>query len=214
MPKSHQDYESLAKSFNFKFIGPTPKNTRTKTTWMCRNMHTWEANYSNIRAGRGCPQCFAIKIASSRATCQTKYHEAALKLCWTWLGPYTVNARIKTGWQCENGHRFLASYRHVKHNGVGCQICAGKKTTDDVYYEYGENDVDYNEIALEVIAWVNPGKYGEKSSNSEIMELAGVNAGDMEVLKKYVLRNNTTAIDEIIKNVAEFVRVKHIFYPV
>jgi len=56
--KIEKDYNKLANSFNFLWVGKTlPKTTHYKTLWECRKRHLWEATYHNIRGGSGCPHC-------------------------------------------------------------------------------------------------------------------------------------------------------------
>ncbi len=55
LPES--DYEQLAASRDFAWIGPYPGSVDRKTTWRGSCGHEWEATYSHIGAGRGCPLC-------------------------------------------------------------------------------------------------------------------------------------------------------------
>lgn len=59
-PKTAIDYEKLADAMHFKWVGIFPRNTATKTEWMCVKKHRWLANYSNIKNGSGCPECVDI----------------------------------------------------------------------------------------------------------------------------------------------------------
>ena len=56
-----QDYKDLALLKNKEYILDTiPENVHTPIKgWKCINGHIWEANYGNIRGGRGCPKCVA-----------------------------------------------------------------------------------------------------------------------------------------------------------
>lgn len=57
-PKTEKDYQGLAESRCFKWVGKVlPKNIRTKTLWECEKGHRWEAVYNNIYNGNGCPFC-------------------------------------------------------------------------------------------------------------------------------------------------------------
>ena len=51
------DYHNLASSRSFNWIGPQPSNVNYRTTWQCEKGHRWQASYSNIRNGTGCPSC-------------------------------------------------------------------------------------------------------------------------------------------------------------
>jgi len=56
--KTEEDYHNLAKNHGFKWVGvELPLNVSTKTLWKCEKGHRWEATYSNLQQGRGCPYC-------------------------------------------------------------------------------------------------------------------------------------------------------------
>lgn len=52
------------------------------------------------------------------------YHALAKERGFVWLGPEVPNIRTKTGWQCEQGHRWQARYDDVRRV-TGCPYCAG-----------------------------------------------------------------------------------------
>lgn len=56
--KTEKDYHELAKFRRFRWVGKVlPKNVITKTLWECEKKHRWEAVYSSIQQGTGCPTC-------------------------------------------------------------------------------------------------------------------------------------------------------------
>jgi hypothetical protein len=55
--KVPEDYRALAQENDLIWLGPEVPNVKTSTWWGCQNGHRWEAQYSNIKAGRRCPIC-------------------------------------------------------------------------------------------------------------------------------------------------------------
>lgn len=56
-PKTEDDYSAVGSANGLRFIGPLSGNTLSKVWWECSRLHRWQASYSSIRAGRGCPEC-------------------------------------------------------------------------------------------------------------------------------------------------------------
>ena len=127
--KKPEDYYALAEERGFRWLGPEVPNTKTKTVWECEQGHCWEANYSNIQQGRGCPYC-SNKVPLS----PLDYHTLAQERGFRWLGPEVSNNATKTVWECEDGHQWEAAYGNVQQ-GKGCPFCAGTvpKTSMDYY---------------------------------------------------------------------------------
>ena len=100
-------------------MGPEVPNTHTKTSWECEQGHRWQAPYNAIRRGTGCPVC-----ASRVPKTITDYHALAEKRGFRWLGPEVPNTGTRTGWECEQGHRWQAPYLNIRR-GRGCPFCAG-----------------------------------------------------------------------------------------
>ena len=57
-PLTPADYHALAEERGLRWIGPEVPNNRSKTGWECEQGHQWEAAYSNIQQGSGCPFCW------------------------------------------------------------------------------------------------------------------------------------------------------------
>jgi len=52
------DFQWIAESRGFKWLGPEVRGVKTKTTFECPKGHLWEATYVQMRVGVGCPYCF------------------------------------------------------------------------------------------------------------------------------------------------------------
>jgi len=142
VPKTPTDYRALAKKRGFRWLGPEVPNNRTKTVWKCEKGHRWEAPYSNIQQGRGCPVCAGLAPKTS-----ADYHALASERGFRWLGPEVPNNRTNTVWECEHGHCWEAPYSNIQQ-GSGCPICSGKAP---------KTPADYHAMArAQGIRWLGP----------------------------------------------------------
>jgi very-short-patch-repair endonuclease len=128
--KTPQDYHLLAKGRNFIWIGPKVSNTKTPTNWKCPHGHIFESRYSDIKQGHGCIECSGIKRKTP-----ADYRALAEKRDFTWIGPPVSNNQSKTGWQCQHGHNWKATYGNIQQ-GSGCPYCAGKAPKTESNYKY------------------------------------------------------------------------------
>lgn len=131
-PIKETDYYALAKQRDFKWLGPSVKNTKTKTRWRCRNNHIWQATYSSIQQGLGCPIC----ARSDRIKTEADYHALAERRGLEWLGSLPKNVNIKSEWRCDKNHTWLATYSGIRLRGM-CPTCAGfdnQPKTEEEYY--------------------------------------------------------------------------------
>jgi hypothetical protein len=127
--KTPADYEALAATRGFVWLGPEVANTLTKTGWQCEHGHQWQAIHGSIRAGIGCPHC-----ANRARKTPADYRALAAKRGFTWLGPEVANVSTKTGWQCGQGHQWQAVYYSI-HSGRGCPHCANRARKTPADYE-------------------------------------------------------------------------------
>lgn len=128
-PKVRNEYIRLGIRSNITWIGEfTPHNSNTKTKWKCRLGHEWNAPYSQIRNGSGCPYCARrVKITVK------DYRSMARNNHIKWIGKILpANIKHPTEWECRNHHRWSRSYSSMKKGG-SCSKCAGtiKKSMED-----------------------------------------------------------------------------------
>lgn len=125
LAKRPQDYRDLAANRDFAWIGPTVPNVMTKTEWRCQYGHQWQAWYSAIQQGNGCPIC-----SNRQPKSKTDYHLQAESRGFRWLGPEVPSTTHKTTWFCTHGHSWQSSYQSIQ-NGNGCHYCSKRvrKTT-------------------------------------------------------------------------------------
>jgi hypothetical protein len=113
-----QNFQDLAASRGFDWLGENPVYAIQKTTWKCANGHIWEARYNDIQQGRGCPQC----AGNARKT-EVDFAQAGEKVNADWLGQL-VNSTTKTKWQCRRcSHIWETTYASIAI-GCGCPKCA------------------------------------------------------------------------------------------
>lgn len=114
----------LAKTRDFEWMGQEVQTKKHKTRWRCPYGHEWEAHYTNISMGKGCPQCATDGRADKRRLKPHDYCKLAHKRAFIWLGPIADSTKVKTGWQCNKGHVWQASYLSVSRgSGQLCPIC-------------------------------------------------------------------------------------------
>jgi len=145
--KTTEDYHALAKERGFRWLGPAVPNVRTKTLWECAQGHQWQARYTNIKKGTGCPVC-----AGNVPKTPADYHTLAERRGFQWLGPEVPNVRTKTGWECGQGHQWEAVYSNIRR-GSGCPVCARKVRT----YKRRKTPDDYHALAeRRGFRWLGP----------------------------------------------------------
>lgn len=127
IPKTPEDYHSLAQKTGFRWLGPKVSNTGIKTWWECEYHHCWKIPYNSIQQKHGCPFC-VNKVPKVPAD----YHLLAKKKGLRWLGPEISTTKIKTWWKCLHKHKWETTYDGIR-NGNGCPFCSNRvpKTADD-----------------------------------------------------------------------------------
>ena len=101
-------------------------NARTKVLCRCKICgHEWEATPSNLKAGRGCPECAKVKISNARRLTPAEHFAAINKINPNVevLGKITGDA-IKVLCRCKVcSHEWKARPNTLK-KGEGCPRCA------------------------------------------------------------------------------------------
>lgn len=124
-------YHALAESRGFQWVDDTlPQSVSFNTTWQCGMGHRWQAQYTAIRQGNGCPHC-ANQVPKTEAD----YHILAKQHGLEWIGAsLPVTTQVKTLWRCKAGHIWETKYNQI-YNGYGCYECSPtrKRTVDDFH---------------------------------------------------------------------------------
>jgi hypothetical protein len=166
--KTEKDYNKIAIDNNITLVAnEIPKNTRTKTLWMCSRGHLFMSSYSVISRGHlGC-EC-SLTFSKTK----NDYQDLANKKGFTWIGhELPENTKTKTTWQCSKNHVFDAPY-HGLQQGNGCPTCQNyingvpaskpqieiaKMLGAEVNYKVGKHYIDCalpdRMIAIEYDSW-------------------------------------------------------------
>lgn len=93
------------------------KNNKTLMTWICKNKHNWESNFSNILRGSWCPYC-----AENVILCIDNCHIIAELNSGICLSEIYTGANSKYIWMCKNNHIWENTYHHIQQ-GEWCKKC-------------------------------------------------------------------------------------------
>ncbi len=91
----------------------------TPMSWQCDKGHRWQSNSKNIKACKGCPECYRAERYHSLATMQRVAIERGGK-CWSIS---YANVDTKMIWECHRGHFWIAPPMRVL-SGSWCPLCA------------------------------------------------------------------------------------------
>jgi len=125
--KTPEDYHELAEHRGLRWLGPEVTRNNIKTYWECQDGHKWEADYSRIQQGSGCPYCYGTAPKKPK-----DYIELAKNRGFKWLGPEVPNTKANTSWRCKEGHKWESPFTTIQA-GHGCPYCTGlsPKTKED-----------------------------------------------------------------------------------
>lgn len=122
-PRREEDYVALAKKLEIEWLGPMPKNVKTKTKWRCEKQHTWSMTYKVVRQRGVCPICARNRVGvSNKPKTDVDYHALAKRRGFEWLGPTAKNSKTRTQWRCSYGHTWFAPYNAIQQ-GARCGQC-------------------------------------------------------------------------------------------
>lgn len=111
-----EDCHKLAKQRNFKFLSEKYINCKKLYEWQCSEGHQWKAKYSNIKTGKGCPECLRVPYKWFVDYCKKKKG----KLLTTEDKYKQVIQKMKV--QCVEGHIF-EPWGGALRKGSWCSKC-------------------------------------------------------------------------------------------
>ena len=96
------------------------QTTRDRLLFQCNVGHEWETQLKNVLEGRWCPRCSADRCRHSIDVC----HDLAKQKNGKCLSTEYKNTDSKVEWECENGHKWMATPQKVRQ-GRWCPHCIG-----------------------------------------------------------------------------------------
>jgi len=117
----HNTIESmheLAAKRNGKCLSEKYINAKTYLKWQCEKGHVWDAKPNSIQQGTWCPEC----RGSKKKTIQDMINFAKQKggNC---LSKEYINKKTKLEWQCQKGHKWMATPDAIINAGRWCPEC-------------------------------------------------------------------------------------------
>lgn len=124
-----EDCIKFAKEKNGKCLSKEYIRGDKKLLWGCEKGHIWEASFTNIRRGSWCKKCAIQKSRLTLHDCLEFAHNKEGKC----LSNVYKNNITKMLWECENQHRWEASFNDVRK--CWCPKCSGViiVTIEDCY---------------------------------------------------------------------------------
>lgn len=95
------------------------ENAHSKTSFMCKSGHTWEAAPGSVMAGNGCPHCSG-RFPLTKEKVQHRLAKRKITLVSEYLG-----TQAKSIFRCEVGHEWKTAAANVIQ-GTGCPHCDGQ----------------------------------------------------------------------------------------
>jgi len=113
-----QEMQRLAESGGGKCLSDTYVTSGTPLLWECREGHRWKARPNSVKKGTWCPVC-AGKSKPSISDMQRVAGERGGRL----LSRNYRNAKAHLEWECNDGHRWKATWDKTKQ-GQWCPECS------------------------------------------------------------------------------------------
>jgi hypothetical protein len=106
--------------------GDLTAGSNKKVEWRCTRGHRWFAQvYARATKGYGCAMCSGKRVIPGETDLATLYPSIAAQLVDAdpvGIAPYMMT---KYTWECDQGHRWVASVANRTKRGSGCPVCSG-----------------------------------------------------------------------------------------
>ena len=115
-----EDMQAIAKKRGGECLSKRYVNNVTKLKWKCSEGHTWKAPPARVKYGSWCPRCSGnvkLTIQDMRALAKSRKGKC--------LSEHYVNAHTELEWECDKGHRWLASPSGLRQKHTWCPQCSG-----------------------------------------------------------------------------------------
>jgi len=125
LKKSIDDCKKLASSYDGYCLSETYENSQTNLQWQCKNGHSWQATYANVKKGTWCKICSAKTKGIKKRTPIDWFKQYAISRGGTCLSDIYVNQKSILKFQCDKGHIWEVSGGSIKGHETWCPKCAG-----------------------------------------------------------------------------------------
>ena len=105
-------------------------NSQTNLIWKCKNGHTWQATYANIKNGTWCKICSLEKASMRRRTPIEYFKQYAILKGGICLSNNYENQKTILKFKCDIGHVWEVSGGSIKGGQTWCSRCAGTYKAD------------------------------------------------------------------------------------
>ena len=119
----------FARTKNGSLISKKYVGQKTHLIWECEKGHQWTAAPGNVLSGHWCPICAGVRLKID------DMQILAEKFGGKCLSKEYKNTASTLHWQCKNGHKWRASYKHIKA-GYWCIQCAKDPSITDIQNPY------------------------------------------------------------------------------
>jgi hypothetical protein len=113
------DMQELARAHGGSCESTTYQGNQAPLDWRCAAGHRFSKAPTLVRQGHWCPRC-----STRQPVTLERLHAAAAARGGRCLDRKIPRGKMRSVWQCAEGHRWRAGYAHVE-GGSWCPFCAG-----------------------------------------------------------------------------------------
>ena len=130
LKKNINDCKELAELNEGFCLSENYINSQTNLTWKCKNGHTWQATYANIKKGTWCKICSRNEAGLKRRTPIEYFKQYAISKEGICLSETYINQKSILQFQCARGHIWEIAGGSIKSKKTWCIRCAGTYKAD------------------------------------------------------------------------------------
>jgi hypothetical protein len=130
LKKNIADCKMLAKRNDGYCLSEIYINSQTNLLWQCKNGHTWQATYANIKKGTWCKICSREKAGKRRRTPIEYFKQYAISKGGLCLSDVYENQESILKFQCARKHIWEINGGSIRGRKTWCPKCAGTYKAD------------------------------------------------------------------------------------
>jgi hypothetical protein len=178
--KTIEEMRKVAKERGGRCLSEKYVNCQTKMKWECKEGHTWNASFENIKNGRWCPHCRRLmRLKEIKTIAKEKGGKC--------LSKKYINAQAKLKFQCNKGHTWDATSSSIKQ-GSWCPVCAKaiggtrkKIIVDGVFYNSRKDAYKAHNVSSHTIL-KRAEKYKISIADAITMKAEGLSGGKICII--------------------------------